>query len=96
MSALQGQQFVARSSGVQGSRYAAAVAASLMPGSRALAAAAAGVPPALGTMPQGDWRVDDICMAACRAMPIRYRTCTIPRPRVDWALAAPVDWHFIG
>jgi hypothetical protein len=78
-----------------GVTVAAAVALSLTPGGRALVAAATGVPAALGAAPQGDWHVDDICGHMPRyAHPIPYlHESSAPG---HWALAAPVDWQFVG
>ena len=94
MSALQGHSRRAFL-GTAGLTIAAAVARSLAPGSRALAAATAGLPAALGAAPPGDWHVDDICGHLPRyAHPIPY--LHDPSAPGHWALAAPVDWQLIG
>jgi hypothetical protein len=83
--------------GSAGMTVAAAVALALTPGSHAatLAGTTAILPPALAGAPQGDWHVDDICGHMPRyAHPIPYMHDT-SAPNIA-ALAAPVDWQFVG
>ncbi|HEX3838843.1 MAG TPA: hypothetical protein VHW25_17955 [Steroidobacteraceae bacterium] len=72
--------------GSAGMTVAAAVALALTRGSRAAA---------LLAPPEGDWHVDDICGHMPRyAHPIPYMHDT-SAPNLA-ALAAPVDWQFVG
>jgi hypothetical protein len=83
--------------GSAGMTVAAAVALALAPGARAaaLAGTAGLLPPALAGLPEGDWHVDDICGHMPRyAHPIPYMHDT-SAPNIA-ALAAPVDWQFVG
>lgn len=84
--------------GSAGMTVAAAVALALAPGSRAatlLGATYPVMPPALVGAPEGDWHVDDICGHMPRyAHPIPYMHDT-SAPNIA-ALAAPVDWQFVG
>ena len=83
--------------GSAGMTVAAAVALALTPGSRgaALLGATAVPPPALTGALDGDWHVDDICGHMPRyAHPIPYMHDT-SAPNLA-ALAAPVDWQFVG
>ena len=83
--------------GSAGMTVAAAVAFALAPGARAasLADVSPVVPPPLAGAPQGDWHVDDICGHMPRyAHPIPYMHDT-SAPNLA-ALAAPVDWQFVG
>jgi hypothetical protein len=83
--------------GGAGMTIAAAVALVLAPGARAAArlGMTPALPPALAEAPQGDWHVDDICGHMPRyAHPIPYMHDT-SAPNLA-ALAAPVDWQFVG
>jgi hypothetical protein len=83
--------------GSAGMTVAAAVALALAPGARAAAllGTTGGLPPALAGAAQGDWHVDDICGHMPRyAHPIPYMHDT-SAPNLA-ALAAPVDWQFVG
>jgi hypothetical protein len=83
--------------GSAGMTVAAAVAFALAPGARtgALLAPTPALPPALAGTTEGDWHVDDICGHMPRyAHPIPYMHDT-SAPNLA-ALAAPVDWQFVG
>ncbi len=83
--------------GSAGMTVAAAVALALTPGARAAALADESpvVPPPLAGATPGDWHVDDICGHMPRyAHPIPYMHDT-SAPNIA-ALAAPVDWQFVG
>lgn len=83
--------------GSAGMSVAAAVALALTPASRAgaLLGAPSDLPPALAGAMEGDWHVDDICGHMPRyAHPIPYMHDT-SAPNIA-ALAAPVDWQFVG
>ena len=84
--------------GGAGMSVAAAVALALAPGGRAAALIGGRmtvVPPALAGATPGDWHVDDICGHMPRyAHPIPYMHDT-SAPNLA-ALAAPVDWQFVG
>jgi hypothetical protein len=83
--------------GSAGMTVAAAVALALTPGARvaALTGTSTPLPPAMAGATEGDWHVDDICGHMPRyAHPIPYMHDT-SAPNLA-ALAAPVDWQFVG
>jgi hypothetical protein len=83
--------------GSAGMTVAAAVALALAPGARAAVrvGTTAVLPPAVAGAMEGDWHVDDICGHMPRyAHPIPYMHDT-SAPNLA-ALAAPVDWQFVG